>query len=145
MKKYWFLLLFVLGGWQVENDESEWLIKHDNLVDVEQSPGLKHVLKPKFMDGTLVEENQLVTDVKTGKAFLVQKGHNKSNGDCRLTRMELIKGESGLNPVLDGIFETCWGKDCSHCVFKEEGGCKCIKDNHICEHIITRTPNNFDP
>jgi len=96
-----------------------------------------HGLKLEFADGTDIETMDVVVDEQTKKTYLIREGHYKGK-DCRISRTELVDTGTIILLRMPGITETCSGKNCSHCSFKDGGGCNCQNSLNICEHTITK-------
>jgi hypothetical protein len=84
-----------------------------------------------FPDKTKVESYDLKGD------YLIRHGKAKSK-DCWISRSEVVLRSGLLFLKPGGVSETCKGKNCSHCGFKDSGGCECKNSLNTCEHTITR-------
>lgn len=103
-------------------------------------------LKPTFPDGTPIEVEEIVSYPGEKNLHLVREGHDPKTKDCRISRTEIEPSESGyLFMRISGVTETCSGKNCSHCDFKQGGGCSCVNSTNICEHTITRNSEMLRP
>ena len=142
MKFFLWSLMFLLGGYHSPSDSSGVSVV-GQIVSEGQIFLNQKVLNKKFTDGTPIETHEIVVDPATKKTFLVEEGHVQETNDCRIRRTELTLTGEDLRPLSPGLTETCAGRGCSHCVFKERGGCKCKNSVNICEHTISRYTDDF--
>ncbi len=137
MKFFLWSLMFLLGGYHSPSDSSGVSVV-GQIISRDHFSLNQEVLNKKFTDGTPIEAREIVVDPATKQTFLVEEGHVQETNDCRIRRTELVLRGAELRPLPPGLTETCVGKGCSHCVFKERGGCKCKNSINICEHTISR-------
>lgn len=90
------------------------------------------MISDNFEDGTEVDE------IYIEGSFYIRKGRTPEK-DCRTSRTEVEEVDDFLMMRLNGVTETCSGKNCSHCAFKDGGGCTCKNIGQgICSHTITK-------
>lgn len=99
------------------------------------------LLKKEFEKGVPVQKVWTESSSEKSQIYLLRRGFDE-NKNCFLSRSPLHVSEiEGVNVVMlrmKGVTETCKGKGCSHCAFKDGGGCECKGSTNTCEHIITR-------
>lgn len=105
------------------------------------------VLKEYFPD-----LNPTTAEITYGNDTYYLFGKDCSEENCVIMRisLEVFEGDLYLNKNV-AMGETCTGEPCSHCSFKDGGGCQC-NDTHpngnpnagrTCNHTITKlTPAN---
>ncbi len=90
------------------------------------------MLPKTFKDGTKVDK------VYVEDEYLYREGHT-SEKDCRLSRTKVELVEKHLMFRMSGVTESCSGTTCTHCEFKDGGGCNCKNiAQGICTHTITK-------
>ena len=145
MKKVFFFLVLILGGWQISDTQGLENLIVGQLNALDKFELNEPVLNMSFKDGTAVKSNNVVVSANGEQIFLVQEGNAEKNGDCRLRRVELKREGVLLKPGPSGKVETCTGHGCSFCDFKKDGGCFCANSYNLCEHSIGRTDDVFNP
>ena len=102
------------------------------ITDIIVSPSL---LNTTFDNGVEVSDATVVTEGET--TYLYRKGKSPE-GNCIVSRTPLIDANGQYMMRINGLTETCTGKNCSYCAFKTTGGCECKNSLNLCEHTISR-------
>ncbi len=108
------------------------------------------MLKDTFSNGVKISEFwvEKIEKVEKNKAkkpvtYFYRKGYDRKK-NCIISRTPLdVRPIDGKDTIaymmrMRGVTETCSGDGCSHCAFKDTGGCVCKKFSGTCNHTISK-------
>ncbi len=128
-------------------------IEIDNKDNLEKFGGEINGQLEKFNIGKSINgktNHTLSKDAILNKEFINVSGFD-DNGNAVVYRQEVVTENSGDKTIVtfvsNGIGEKCEGVNCSHCVIKEGGGCKCNQagdpsptNPSYCNHTVETDP-----
>ena len=85
----------------------------------------------------MILDDVRATDHEVTDEYFIRKGEDIW-GNCYVQRFPIVKSGESVYLRMGAKGETCAGVNCSHCAFKDGGGCECKNSLNTCNHTITR-------